>query len=73
MSEIMKIDAEYSDWINEISLRFCKCYHRNVIKFRHENVGIYAFLMVAFFFYNDVIFLRRYPVCEATSKKLSHS
>ena len=51
----------------------CKCYYQNVEKFRHGNVGIYAFLMVVFFFYNDVIFLRRYPVCEATSKKLSHS
>jgi len=36
MSEIMKIDAEYSDWINEISLRFKSSQIKAAIRVNRE-------------------------------------
>ena len=41
MSEIMKIDAEYSDWINEISLRFKSSQIKAAIRVNREMLLFY--------------------------------
>lgn len=41
MSEIMKIDSEYSDWINDISLRFKSSQIKAAIRVNKEMLLFY--------------------------------